>query len=148
MGKKQDVEDLLDDEGTKPAKKSAAKKATKAEPPAPPAKKGAKPAAKAEPAAPAKKGAAKKGAAKEEPEEKPKRVREPVVFEEGEQDEIRAAVAKVMKSKKPINSKDLAAKIGTQTRKLRRVLYSMARAGEVELESGESRVLGMTVHPA
>jgi len=145
MAKKQaqEVEDLLDDDAP-PAKKTAAKKAAAPASAAKSAK-----GKKAEPEPPAKKTKGKKA----EPEEDAggespsiKRKREPLVWEEGEQATIRAKVKKVLK--KPMNSRELAEKVGTTTRKLRTVLYSMARAEEIELETGETRVGGMTVNPA
>jgi hypothetical protein len=140
MSKKDDIDDLLGD--TAPAKKTAAKKvAPKAD--EKPAKK-----AKAEPeaAAPAAKKAPKAEVAAE-PKEKAKK--EPITFAEGERQTIADAVtAHFKRSKKPINSKDLAAKLETETRKLRVVLYSLVKKEVVQLEPGESKVAGMTVSPA
>jgi hypothetical protein len=125
MSKKDDIDDLL---GDTTVKKAAAKKA----------------APKAE-AAPAKKAA--KEAAPAEPKEKTKK--EPITFAEGERQLITDSVtAHFKRSKKPINSKDLAAKLETETRKLRVVLYSLVKKGVVALEPGESKVAGMTVTPA
>jgi len=126
-------EDLL---GTKPAaKKAPAKKAAEAE---------TKPAAKK---APAKKAAEAEddlmGTAKPTKAPKAKKVKEPVTFEEGERDALLAKIPKMVK--KPINSRDLAAKLEIHTRKLRPLLYSLERAELVKLESGESRLAGMTV---
>lgn len=93
--------------------------------------------------------AAKKGKAKAEaadeaaPKAKAKKVKEPVVFAEGERDELLARIPKLVK--KPINSRDLAVKLEISTRKLRPLLYSLERAEVVKLESGESRLAGMTV---
>jgi len=130
MAKKDDIDDLLGDtKEAAPAKKAPAKKA--------PAKK----AVKAE-AAPAKKAPAKKAAA--EPAERP--AREPVTFEEGERDELYKRIKKMVK--KAINSRELAEKLEIPTRKLRVVLYSMAKREEIVLEPGESKVTGMTVSPA
>ncbi len=129
MAKKDDIEDILG--GKTPAKKAAADK--------PAAKKAAadKPAAKKAAAdKPADKPAAKKAATK----------KEPVVFAEGEQDEIIKKAKKIV-AKGEINSRDLAAKLDIKTRKLRPCLYMMQRAGEVTLTPGPSRVLGMTVAP-
>ncbi len=136
MSKKDDIDDLLGDAGTKPAKKAEAK--------APAAKKAAKkeeaPAAEAKPAKKAKEVDA-------EPKEKAKK--EPIRFEEGERQTIADAVtAHFKRSKKPINSRELAEKIGTETRKLRVVLYSLVKKEVVNLEPGESKVSGMTVSPA
>lgn len=142
MSKKDDIDDLLGDTPA-PAKKAAAKKAAPKAEKAPDAKK-----TKAEPEAapPAAKKAAKKEAAAE-PKEKAKK--EPISFEEGERQTIADAVtAHFKRSKKPINSKDLAAKLETETRKLRVVLYSLVKKGVVALEPGESKVAGMTVSPA
>jgi hypothetical protein len=137
MSKANDVEDLLGTDTKPAAKKTAAKKV--AAPAAPAAKK----AAAKEVAAPA---PAKKAAAKPAAEAKAPRVKEPVVFEEGE----REALAKRIKQlvKKPWNSKALAEKLEIPTRKLRQVLYSMSRAGTIDLELASSRALGMTVSPA
>jgi hypothetical protein len=100
--------------------------------------------AKTKPAA--KKAAAPKAEAAE-PKEKAKK--EPITFEEGERATIAYAVtAHFKRSKKPINSKDLAVKLETETRKLRVVLYSLVKKGVVALEPGESKVAGMTVSPA
>ena len=138
MSKKDDIDDLLGD--SKPAaKKAAPKKDAKAEKPAPAAKK------TKEPEAPA----AKKAAPKAEPKEKAKK--EPIRFEEGERATIESGVlAHFKRSKKAINSRELAEKLGTETRKLRLVLYKLANRAEpaITLESGESKVSGMTVSPA
>lgn len=147
MSKKDDIDDLLGD--TKPAKKAAAKKADAApakEAKAPAAKK----AAKEEPKAETKPAPAKKAAAKEAPAEpKEKAKKEPIRFEEGERQTIADGVtAHFKRSKKPINSRELAEKLGTETRKLRLVLYSLAKKEVITLEPGESKVTGMTVSPA
>lgn len=147
MSKANDIDDLLGDAPvTKaPAKKAAAK--TKAE--AKPAAK--KVAAKAEPEA---KAPAKKAAAKKEEDllaapVKAASVKAPISFAEGERQTIADAVtAHFKRSKKAINSKDLAAKLETETRKLRVVLYALVKKGVVALEPGESKVAGMTVSPA
>lgn len=147
MSKKDDIDDLLGD--TKPAKKAAAKKAD-----AVPAKEAkapaAKKAAKEEPKAEAKPVPAKKAAAKEAPAEpKEKTKKAPISFEEGERQTIADGVtAHFKRSKKPINSRELAEKLGTETRKLRLVLYSLAKKEVITLEPGESKVTGMTVSPA
>lgn len=136
MSKQADIEDLLGGE-TKPTKKTAAKKTA-------PAK--TEPAAKK---APAKKAAVKEEAEVEAPAEKAKRVKEPIRFDEGERQTITDGVtAHFKRSKKPINSKDLAEKLGTETRKLRLVLYALQSKGSIVLESGASKVAGMTVSPA
>lgn len=150
MSKKDDIDDLLGDSDAKPAKKAAAKKAdatpAKAEAKTPAAKK----AAKEEPKAEAKPAPAKKAATKEAPAEpKEKAKKEPIRFEEGERQTIADGVtAHFKRSKKPINSRDLAEKLGTETRKLRLVLYSLAKKEVIALEPGESKVTGMTVSPA
>lgn len=134
MTKATDVADLLgtSDKPTKakpaakttPAKKVAAK--------APAEKPKAAPAAKKAPAA-------KTGA-------KALRVKEPVVFEEGEREELIKQIKKTVK--KAINSKELAEKLGIATRKLRRVLYSAQKQGVITLELSDSKAAGMTVSPA
>lgn len=139
MGKKDDVADLLgeDTEAAKPAaKKVPAKKAV--------AKEEAKPAAKKAKAPPAEAPAKAKKAVKEEATERP--AREPITFEEGERDELYKRIKKTVK--KAINSRELAEKLEIPTRKLRVVLYSMAKREEIVLEPGESKVQGMTVSPA
>ena len=143
MTKASDVDDLLGGAAAPKAKgKPAAKKAA-------PAKKAAAKKAAAEPdelATPAKKAAAKKAAPAAAKEAKAPRVKEPVVFEEGEKE----ALAKRVKQsvRKPIQSKDLAAKLEVPTRKLRQVLYAMVRAETIKVELGGSRAAGMTVSPA
>lgn len=149
MSKKDDIDDLLGDAEAKPAKKAAAKKADTTpakEAKAPAAKK----AAKEEPKTEAKPAPAKKAAAKEAPaEQKEKAKKEPIRFEEGERQTIADGVtAHFKRSKKPINSRELAEKLGTETRKLRLVLYSLAKKEVITLEPGESKVTGMTVSPA
>lgn len=147
MSKANDIDDLLGDApATKaPAKKAAAK--TKAE--AKPAAK--KVAAKAEPEAkaPAKKAAKVDDDILGEAPVKAKSVKAPISFAEGERQTIADAVtAHFKRSKKGINSKDLAAKLETETRKLRVVLYALVAKGVVSLEPGASKVAGMTVSPA
>lgn len=145
MSKANDVEDLL---GTKPATKTAAKKAaSKAD--AVEAK-STKKTAKVKDEAEAEAKPAKKAAAKEETAEpKVRAPKAPISFEEGERATIADGVkTHFKKSKKPINSKDLATKLETETRKLRVVLYTLKNQGVVTLESGESKVAGMTVSPA
>lgn len=148
MSKKDDIDDLLGD--TKPAKKTAAKKEAAApvkEAKAPAAKKAVKEEPKAEAKAPAAKKAAAPKAKAAAPKEKAKK--EPISFEEGERQTIADGVtAHFKRSKKPINSRELAEKLGTETRKLRLVLYSLAKKEVITLEPGESKVTGMTVSPA
>ena len=132
MSKKDDVEELLGE--SKPAKKTAAKEA-------------AAPAKKTAPKAEAKKEPAAKKT-KAEPEAKERAKKEPITFDEGERQTIAdGVVAHFKRSKKPINSRDLAEKLGTETRKLRLVLYSLVKKELVTLEPGESKVAGMTVSP-
>lgn len=149
MSKANDVEDLL---GETPAKKAPAKKAAPAAKTAKtkaPADAAAQAAAKAK--APAKKAAAKEEAPtakapkakKEAAEPKERAAKEPVTFAEGERDELIKRVK--ANCKKPINSRDLAAKLGIETRKLRPVLYSAQKKGIVDLLPGSSPVAGMTV---
>lgn len=157
MSKKDDIDDLLG-EGTeaKPAKKTASKKEAAPKADAKPAKKAAvKPAKKAavkeEAVAEAKsvKAPAKKVSAKEDGEAKTPAKKEPISFEEGERQTISDGVtAHFKRSKKPINSRELAEKLGTETRKLRLVLYSLAKKEVITLQPGESKVNGMTVSPA
>ena len=147
MSKANDVDELLGTKApTKPAAKKAAAKADTAE--AKPAKKTAKvkeEVADVTEAKPAKKTAKVKEEAAEPKARAPKA---PISFEEGERATIADGVkAHFKKSKKPINSKDLAAKLETETRKLRVVLYTLKNQGVVTLESGESKVAGMTVSP-
>ena len=146
MSKKDDIDDLLG-EGTeaKPAKKTASKKEAAPKADAKPAKKAAvKEEAVAEAKTPA-----KKAAAKEDGEAKTPAKKEPISFEEGERQTISDGVtAHFKRSKKPINSRELAEKLGTETRKLRLVLYSLAKKEVITLQPGESKVNGMTVSPA
>jgi chemotaxis protein histidine kinase CheA len=149
---KENVDDLLGGDAAKEAPAAAKKAATKA--PSKPAK---EPKTKAEDKAPTKASkpakdapaAAKKEAAPAA--EKPARQRSAMVFEEGERDKlykgIEKALAKVDK-KKGINSRELAEKLGTETRKLRVCLYTLQNQGTVKLKSGDSKVAGMQVHPA
>lgn len=148
MSKANDVEDLLGE--TTPAKKTKAK-AAPAKEAAPAAKKSAKKEVAEEPAkkAPAKKAAAAEAPAAKAPkakaaaEPKEKVAKEPVRFAEGERDEL---IKKIKANcKKPINSRDLAAKLGVETRKLRPALYTAQKRGIVDLEAGASPVAGMTV---
>lgn len=142
-----EIGDLLGE--TKPAaKKTAPKKEA--------------PAAKKAAAAPAKKVAAKKAAEpvvakKAAPAKKAaepvaeKTAREPVRFAEGERQGIYDKVtAHFKRSKKAINSRELAEKLDVDTRKLRIALYSLAKREEpvVALSLEGSKVAGMTVSPA
>jgi len=149
MSKKDDIDDLLGDAPAK-GKKAPAKKAAPVAEAKPAAK---KVAAKAEPEAKVK--APAKKAAKAEDDilgEKPAKApskKAPISFAEGERQTIADAVtAHFKRSKKGINSKDLAAKLETETRKLRVVLYGLVAKGVVSLEPGASKVAGMTVSPA
>lgn len=134
MSKQQDIDDLLGgDAEAKPAKKTKAKKAEEA--PAPEKAKKATKAKKAE------------EAPVETPPVKAERApKEPIVFEEGEREELAKRIKKSVR--KPINSRELAEKMGVQTRKLRTVLYAMQKRNEIALEAGASKVAGMTVSPA
>lgn len=145
MSKQEDINDLLGDAPAKPAKgkaKPAAKAAKPKAEAAKPAKKvSVKPKAEAEaPAKPAK--AAK--APKAEATEKPKRVRTPIVFEEGEVDELTKRVKQLVK-KSAQNSKDISERLEIPTRKLRQVLYRMKRQGLVTLDLAGAKAQGMTV---
>ena len=149
MSKKDDIDDLLGDSTeAKPTKKTASKKEAAPKADAKPAKKAA---VKEEAVAEAKsvKAPAKKVSAKEDGESKAPAKKEPISFEEGERQTISDGVtAHFKRSKKPINSRELAEKLGTETRKLRLVLYSLAKKEVITLQPGESKVNGMTVSPA
>ena len=151
MSKQNDIDDLLGDAPATKAKKApAAKKAA----PVAEAKPAAKKTAKAEPEAKVKAPAAKKAAKVEddilgEAPVKAKSVKAPISFAEGERQALADAVTSHFKrSKKGINSRDLATKLETETRKLRVVLYALVAKGVVSLTPGESKVAGMTVSPA
>ena len=142
MSKTNDVEDLLGE--IIPAKKFVKVKVpVKEAVPAKPAKV-KKEAITADEAKPAK---AKKAAVADEApvakEPKERVTKEPVTFAEGERDEIIKRIK--LNAKKPINSRDLAAKLGVETRKLRPCLYTAQKRGIVVLEAGASPVAGMTV---
>ena len=148
MSKANDIDDLLGDAPATKAKKAPAAKKAAPVAEAKPAKKA--PAAKAEPEAKVK-APAKKAAKVEDVlgEAKAPSKKAPISFAEGERQQIADAVtAHFKRSKKGINSKDLAAKLETETRKLRVVLYALVAKGVVSLEPGESKVAGMTVSPA
>lgn len=150
MSKKDDIDDLLGDSTeAKPTKKTASKKEAAPKADAKPVKKAAvKEEAVAETKTPAK-APAKKAVAKEDGESKAPAKKEPISFEEGERQIISDGVtAHFKRSKKPINSRELAEKLGTETRKLRLVLYSLAKKEVITLQPGESKVNGMTVSPA
>ena len=146
------------------AKKAAPVKAVKAEKPV--AKKAAVAKAPAKKAAPAKavkavkdeKPAAKKAApakavkatvkpvAKKAPATTPSgRPSEFIVFAEGERAELAKQIKKIVR--KEMNSRVLAERLGIHSRKLRRVLYGMDKAGMIKVVPGPSRKLGMYVHP-
>lgn len=137
---------------TAPTKKAPTKKADATEKAAPATKKAPAKKADAEDllggkkAAPAAKKAAPAAKKAEKAEKTERAAKPPVEFAEGEREELLTKVKRMVK--KPINSRDLAEKLGIETRKLRAVLYSAQRAGIVVLESGASRVAGMTVSPA
>ncbi|MFM7010068.1 MAG: hypothetical protein ACKO0Z_12185 [Betaproteobacteria bacterium] len=165
-----DIDDLLgelesgkDASLVKPAKAKPAAKA-KATPVAKPVAKKAAAPAKATPA-PAKKAApvaakkvvakatpapAKKVAAKAAPVVKAKpAVRNPenfIVFADGEREALSKRIKQMVR--KPTNSRDLATKLEIHSRKLRRVLYGMEKAGTIKLVPGTSRKHGMFAHPA
>lgn len=145
MSKKDDIDDLLGDSTeAKPTKKTASKKEAAPKPVK-------KAAVKEEAVAETKsaKAPTKKTAAKEDGESKTPAKKEPISFEEGERQTISDGVtAHFKRSKKPINSRELAEKLGTETRKLRLVLYSLAKKEVIALQPGESKVNGMTVSPA
>jgi hypothetical protein len=150
MSKANDIDDLLGDAPAKGKKAPAAKKAAPVAEAKPAAK---KVAAKAEPEAkvkaPAKKAAKVEDDILGEIPVKAKSVKAPISFAEGERQALADAVtAHFKRSKKGINSKDLAAKLETETRKLRVVLYALVAKGVVSLEPGASKVAGMTVSPA
>jgi len=150
MSKANDIDDLLGDAPVKGKKSPAAKKAAPVAEAKPAAKKAV---AKAEPEAkvkaPAKKAAKTEDDILGETPVKAKSVKAPISFAEGERQTIADAVtAHFKRSKKGINSKDLAAKLETETRKLRVVLYALVAKGVVSLEPGASKVAGMTVSPA
>lgn len=147
MSKANDIDDLL---GGAPATKAKKAPAVKKAAPVAESKPAKKVAAKTESGA---KAPAKKASAKKEEDllapAKAKSVKAPISFAEGERQQIADAVtAHFKRSKKGINSKDLAAKMETETRKLRVVLYALVAKGVVSLEPGESKVAGMTVSPA
>lgn len=153
MGKKEDIDDLLGTPGDKaPAKKAPAKKAKPEVTEAAPAKKAAKKEAKpdAEDPLAAKAAPAKKAAAKEPDAPKAKKARPSVTFAEGERQGLYDKVlGHFKKSKKAINIKDLSTKLGVETRKLRVVLYALAKreSPAISLSLEGSRVNGMTVSP-
>jgi hypothetical protein len=150
MSKAENVDDLLG--GDAPAAKKTAKKA--------PAKEASKPAKEpkgskedkgATPAKKTAKAPAKEAKPKAKKEEPAKRERTPIEFAEGERDKLYDKIGKALgkvDKKKGINSRELAEKLGTETRKLRVCLYTMQNRGEVKLKAGESKVTGMMVHPA
>lgn len=153
MSKKDDIDDLLGDSTeAKPTKKTASKKEAAPKADAKPTKAPVKKAAVKEEAVAETKPAkapVKKAAAKEDGEAKTPAKKEPISFEEGERQTISDGVtAHFKRSKKPINSRELAEKLGTETRKLRLVLYSLAKKEVITLQPGESKVNGMTVSPA
>lgn len=132
MGKAADIDDLLGEDTPAPAKKTKAKAPAEA----------AETTATMKAAKKTKVQAAKAAVEEEAPVRTP---REPIEFAEGERDDLRKRVKKLVR--KPINSRDLAAKLDIPTRKLRVVLYSMQRSEEIALEAGTSKVAGMTVSP-
>lgn len=153
MSKATDVADLLGETST-PAKASKAKKtAPVVEAKAPAKDKKAAPVVEA----PAKASKAKKAAPVADdsadllgtPAKKVAAKKTPISFAEGERQALADAVtAHFKRSKKAVNSRDLAFKLETETRKLRVVLYALATKGVVALTPGESKVAGMSVAPA
>lgn len=133
MSKANDINDLLGDEPATKGKKAPAAKKAASVVESKPAKKTAEVEDDLPGEAPAKAAPSKKA---------------PISFAEGERQTIAdAVVAHFKRSKKGINSRDLAAKLGTETRKLRVVLYALVAKGVVALEPGASKVAGMTVSP-
>lgn len=146
MSKANDINDLLGDEPTTKGKKApAAKKAASVV-----EAKSAKKAASVVEAKPAKNTAeVEDDLLGEAPAKAAPSKKAPISFAEGERQTIAdAVVAHFKRSKKGINSRDLAAKLETETRKLRVVLYALVAKGVVVLEPGASKVAGMTVSPA
>ena len=124
----------------KPAATKAPAKVAKA--PAKPVKAAAKPVAKkAAPVKAAAKPVAKKATAKTASG----RPSEFIVFAEGERQELAKQIKKIVR--KEMNSRVLAERLGIHSRKLRRVLYGMNKAGQVKVVPGPSRKLGMYVQP-
>lgn len=132
----------------KPAKASAKSAAPKA--PAKAVKAPAKAVVKAVAKPVAKKAAPVKAAAKpvaKKPTAKTTTGRESefIVFAEGERQELAKQIKKIVR--KEMNSRVLAERLGIHSRKLRRVLYGMHKAGQVKVVPGPSRKLGMYVQP-
>lgn len=145
-----DIDDLLGElEGSKPAAKpeataKPAKAPAKKAAPAP-AKKAAVKTAKA-PAKTVTKPVAKAAPAKAMA--KPVATRNPanfIVFADGEREALSKRIKQMVR--KPTNSRTLAEKLEIHSRKLRRVLYGMERAGTIKLVPGTSRKHGMFAHP-
>jgi outer membrane biosynthesis protein TonB len=134
--------------------KPAAKKAVAAKPAAKVAPKKAAPAKAVKAPAKAVKAVAKKAApakavkavAKKAPA-KVATIRESefIVFAEGERAELAKQIKKIVR--KEMNSRVLAERLGIHSRKLRRVLYGMNKAGTIKVVPGPSRKLGMYVQP-
>ena len=146
MSKANDINDLLGDEPATKGKKAPAAKKAASVVEAKPAKK----TASVVEAKPAKKTAeVEDDLLGEAPAKAAPSKKTPISFAEGERQTIAdAVVAHFKRSKKGINSRDLAAKLETETRKLRVVLYALVAKGVVALEPGASKVAGMTVSPA
>jgi hypothetical protein len=134
-----------------PAKKVAAKPVANKAAPAKAVKAVAKPVAKKAPAkavkAPAKaiKAVAKPVAKKAPAKTATSRPSEFIVFAEGERAELAKQIKKIVR--KEMNSRVLAERLGIHSRKLRRVLYGMDKAGTIKVVPGPSRKLGMFVQP-
>ena len=161
-----DVDDLLGEieanqgKPAKAEKPAKVEKAVKAKAPAKKAAPAKAPAKKAAPAkavkAPAKKAAPAKAAKAPVKKTPAKAVKAPakkatvresefIVFAEGERQELAKQIKKIVR--KEMNSRVLAERLGIHSRKLRRVLYGMHKAGTVKVVPGPSRKLGMYVHP-
>ena len=127
-----------------PAKKVAAKPVAKKAAPAKAVKAVAKPVAKKAPAK-AVKAVAKPVTKKAPAKTATSRPSEFIVFAEGERAELAKQIKKIVR--KEMNSRVLAERLGIHSRKLRRVLYGMDKAGTIKVVPGPSRKLGMFVQP-
>lgn len=68
-----------------------------------------------------------------------------LVFAEGEREGLVKAIKRTVR--KSTNTRLLAEKLSVESRKLRRVLYGMEKAGQIKLVPGTSRKHGMFVEP-
>jgi hypothetical protein len=126
--------------------KAAPAKAVKAPAKAAPAKAVKAPAKAVDKAAPAKAvKAPAKAVAKAASKPATTRESEFIVFAEGERAELSKQIKKIVR--KEMNSRTLAERLGIHSRKLRRVLYGMDKAGTIKVVPGPSRKLGMYVQP-